>query len=132
VALKKELKYNYAKLTRTQLITIDNDAKSCFDCILCNIAMLVSQYFGIATKYCRLQSTARKETNFRIRIALGDSKRSNKHNQETLICGTGQGSCASPALWLLICSILMDLLQENGNGITMEYVEENTKERLQQ
>jgi hypothetical protein len=28
VALQKEMKYNYAKLTRTELITIDNDAKS--------------------------------------------------------------------------------------------------------
>jgi hypothetical protein len=31
VALQKELKYNYSRLTRTPLITIDNDAKSCFD-----------------------------------------------------------------------------------------------------
>jgi hypothetical protein len=34
VALHKEMKYNYARLTRTPLATIDNDAKSCFDRIL--------------------------------------------------------------------------------------------------
>jgi hypothetical protein len=54
VAIQKEMKYNYAKLTRTPLITVDNDAKSCFDRILCNVAMLVSQYYGITSNMCRL------------------------------------------------------------------------------
>jgi hypothetical protein len=45
VVLNKEMKYTYAKLTRTPLATIDNDAKSCFDRILCNIAMMISQHF---------------------------------------------------------------------------------------
>jgi hypothetical protein len=74
VAIAKEMKYNYAKLTRTDLVTIDNDAKSCFDRILCNVAMLVSQHFGISEKLCKLQSKNLKETVFRIRTALGDSK----------------------------------------------------------
>jgi hypothetical protein len=31
VVLRKEMRYSYARLTRTALGTIDNDAKSCFD-----------------------------------------------------------------------------------------------------
>lgn len=42
VVIQKEMKYLYARLTRTALGTIDNDAKSCFDRTLCNIAMLTS------------------------------------------------------------------------------------------
>jgi hypothetical protein len=45
VALHEELKYNYSTLSRTPLATIDNDARSCFDQILCNVAMLLSKYF---------------------------------------------------------------------------------------
>jgi hypothetical protein len=74
VAINKEMKYNYAKLTRTELLTIDNDAKSCFDRILCNVAMLISLYFGISIKMCTLQATTLKETIFRIRTAMGDSE----------------------------------------------------------
>jgi hypothetical protein len=70
VALQKEMKYNYAKLTRTELITIDNDAKSCFDRILCNVAMLISQYYGVPLNYCELQATTLQETKFNIRTAL--------------------------------------------------------------
>jgi hypothetical protein len=62
VAVQKEMKYTYAKLTRTPLATIDNGAKSCFDRILCNIAMLVSQYYGVPIDYCKLQSTTLQNT----------------------------------------------------------------------
>jgi hypothetical protein len=41
---------------------------------------------------------------------------------DTPVHGTGQGSCASPAIWLLISSILMDCLSELGNGLTMQDV----------
>jgi hypothetical protein len=47
-ALHKEMKYNYATLTRTPIATIDNDAKSCDDRILCNVAMMISKYFGVS------------------------------------------------------------------------------------
>jgi hypothetical protein len=72
VALHKEMKYNYATLTRTPLASIDNDAKSCFDRILCNVAMMISKYFGVSHEYCSLQSTCLKEAKFRIRTAIGD------------------------------------------------------------
>jgi Reverse transcriptase (RNA-dependent DNA polymerase) len=120
VALNKEMKYNYSRLTRTPLITIDNDAKSCFDRILCNVAMLVSKYFGISENYCKLQSKNLKESKFRIRTALGDSKQTYQHKRDSPIFGTGQGSCASPAIWLLISSFIMDLLELSANGMSIE------------
>jgi hypothetical protein len=119
VAVHKELRYNYSKLTRTPLITIDNDAKSCFDRIMCNVAMLISKYYGIADNYCRLQSNKLKGSIFRLRTGIGDSKTTYTNTDEEPIYGTGQGSCASPAIWLLISSFIMDLLQENANGMTM-------------
>lgn len=57
---------------------------------------------------------------FRLRTALGNSKRTYTHTTETPIHGTGQGSCASPAIWLLISSILMDCLSEICGGMTMQ------------
>jgi hypothetical protein len=44
VVVQKEMKYLYSSLTRTPLATIDNDAKSCFDRIVCGLAMAISMY----------------------------------------------------------------------------------------
>jgi hypothetical protein len=53
---------------------------------------------------------------------MGDSKNFYKHLTKTPVHGTGQGSCSSPAIWLLISSILMDCLSKLGNGLTMQDV----------
>jgi hypothetical protein len=66
VAIQKEMKYTYAKLTQTPLATIYNNAKSYFDRFFCNVAMLVSPCYGVPTKYCKLQSTTLQNTEFRI------------------------------------------------------------------
>jgi hypothetical protein len=107
------------------LATMDNDAKSCYDRIICNLAMIISQYYGMSQNMAALQATTLKKMKFRLRTALGDSARTYQHSPETPIHGTGQGSCASPAIWLLISSILMDCLSELGGGMTMLDVHNN-------
>jgi hypothetical protein len=87
------MKYLYATLTRTGLATMDNVAKSCYDRIICNKAMIVSQYFGISKKAAVMQSETLQQMCFRTLTALGDSKKYYKHTQSTPIHGTGQGSC---------------------------------------
>jgi hypothetical protein len=121
------MKYTYSKLTRTPLITVDNDAKSCFDWILCNVAMMVSQYFGITNTLCNLQSTNLKNSTFQIRTAAGDSAETYQHSKTTPVHGTGQGSCASPAIWLLISSFIMDLLEQNANGMELHDIDSRVK-----
>jgi hypothetical protein len=127
VVIQKEMKYLYSRLTKTHLATMDNDAKSCYDRIICNLAMIISQYYGVSHNMALLQATTLKKMNFRLRTALGDSTRTYQHSSATPIHGTGQGSCASPAIWLIISSILMDCLSELGGGMTMLDVHENNK-----
>jgi hypothetical protein len=106
VAIQKEMK-------------VDNDAKSCFDRILCNAAMLVSQYYGITKNMCSLQAATLESTVYKIRTALGESERTYKNSKNKPIHGTGQGSCASPAIWLLVSSFIMDILQDHATGMNM-------------
>jgi hypothetical protein len=51
VAIAKEMKYDYSTLTRTIMATIDNNAKNCYNCILCNVSVLISQLYGISNNY---------------------------------------------------------------------------------
>jgi hypothetical protein len=82
--------------------------------------MLISHHYGIPSNYCRLQSTNLEKTEFWIRSALGDSKEMYKQCKSNPIHGIDQGSCSSPAIWLLISSFIMDLLQNKAHGMTME------------
>jgi hypothetical protein len=68
------------------------------------MAMCTSRYYGVPNEICKLQAKTLRNSIFRIRTALGDSIKTYKHNNDTPIFGTGQGSCASPAIWLLISS----------------------------
>lgn len=122
VVIQKEMKYLYATLTRTGLATMDNDAKSCYDRIICNLAMMVSQYFGVSREAASMQAETLQKMIFRIRTAIRDSQRAYRHSASTPIHGTGQGSCASPAIWLLVCSSLMDCLSKLGFGMTLNDV----------
>jgi hypothetical protein len=119
VGIQKEMKYLHRRLTKTHLATMDNNAKSCYDRIICNLAMIISQYYGVSHNMALLQATTLKKMNFWLKTALGDYTRTYQHSLATPIHRTGQGSCSSPAMWLMISSILMDCLSELGGGMTM-------------
>lgn len=96
---------------------MDNDAKSCYDRISCNPVMIVSRYFRMPRNACLTQAKTLRSMEFRLRTALGDSKRCYSHSNEYPVHGSGQGSCASSCIWLLISSILMDCLAAKANGM---------------
>jgi hypothetical protein len=87
--------------------------------------MIISQYFGVTRNMALLQATTLKKMKYILCTALGESTTTYQHTKNTHIHGTGQGSCASPAIWLLTSSILMDCLSEIGGGMTMRDVDGN-------
>ena len=92
-----EPKYLYSRLSRPALLTMDNDANACYDRIICNLAMLISQYHGMPPNACAMQAATLKQTKFHLRTALGISKQHYKHSLEKPIYGSGQDSNSSPA-----------------------------------
>jgi hypothetical protein len=127
----EEKKYLYTRLTKTQLATIDNDAKSCYDRIICNLAMMVSQYYGIPNQYCKVQSNTLRNSKYNLRTALGDSVVTYQHSEITPIHGTGQGSCASPAIWLMMSCLLMDIFEKKAHGMKIYNIFEDSPILLQ-
>jgi hypothetical protein len=55
---------------------------------------------------------------------LGDSKGTYQHSVETPIHGTGQGSTASPSLWLMLSSMMMKIYSQMAVGMTMYSVDD--------
>lgn len=110
VMIQKEKKYLYTRLTLSMIDTMDNDAKSCYDRIISNLAMLVSRYCGMPLNVCKTQVSTLKNMIFSFKTTMGISQSSYQHTNATPIHGSEQGSCASPCIWLLISSLLMDCL----------------------
>ena len=123
----KEQKYLYSRLTRTPLLTMDNDAKACYDRIICNLAMLISQYFGMPSEACDMQAKTLQNMEFHLKTALGVSDEFYKHTNETPVHGSGQGSCASPTLWLLISTILMRCLEKGAPGMAIDSIQKDVQ-----
>jgi hypothetical protein len=84
--------------------------------------MIISQYYGVTPNMASLHATTLRKMKYRLRTALGESTNTYQHSAITPIHGSGQGSCAPPAIWLLISSILMDCLSALGGGMTMNNV----------
>jgi hypothetical protein len=122
VVIQKEMKYLYACLTHTVLATMYNDAKSCYDRIIKDLAMIISQYSGVSLEDASTHAETLQQMCFRLQTAISNSLRSYKHSKSTPVHGTGQGSCASPAIWLLTSSILMDCLAHMAGGMTLKDV----------
>jgi hypothetical protein len=114
--VKKIMVYEYSKVTRTPMASMDNDAKSCFDRIICCLAMLISMFYGLSKTIVEIHAKTLLNMKYFTKTALGPSSSSYSHTDTTPIFGTGQGSCASPSLWLHISSFLMDILDAHSFG----------------
>lgn len=70
------------------------------------------------------QSTL-KNMRFKIRTTAGDSNQTYQHCDDTPVHGTGQGSCASPCLWLLVSNMLLKTHSKQAYGMTRHNVLSN-------
>jgi hypothetical protein len=95
--------------------------------------MSVSQYYGIPRNICSVQANTLEHSKYKIKTALGESTTTYQHSSETPIFGTGQCSSASPSIWLMKSSFLMDIYETMAQGMTMINVNNNktTKKLLE-
>jgi hypothetical protein len=117
--LEKLFLYEYARLTRTSLITVGNDAKSCYDRILKPLARIACIAMGLPMLAAAMHS---KRTHHGMQHWI-----KTKHGtlqpyagtDDDALEGTGQGSRASPAIWLLYSVSLLRAFQQFTPGMTV-------------
>jgi hypothetical protein len=105
-------------VTKTNLATFDNDATGCYDRILAALAMIACRRLGVSTEAVLIQSITLLLMAYHLKTARGVSAGSYRSTMEDPIFGSGQGSCASPALWLAISILLIHALRLAGPGVT--------------
>ena len=116
--LMKRLTYETIILTCTDAATFDNDAKSCYDRILINIATLICRNYGLSADSTDFLANFLSDAEYRLKTKLGVSDKGYHNSLEHPLFGPGQGNRASPPIWCVISNYIMKLMNIKTSGIT--------------
>ena len=117
-SVEKVVVYDHCRLSRTNLITIDNDAKSCYDRILKPLAMAACIAYGLPLLAAVMHNKVHHGMSHTIRTRHGKLKpfKGTKGND---LEGTGQGSGGSPAIWLIYSVTLLAAFAKFTKGLSI-------------
>jgi Reverse transcriptase (RNA-dependent DNA polymerase) len=104
---KKVLTYDLSRQQRSNLAIFENDAASCYDRILINLAMVCARRLGVPTPAILAHSETLRQMQYKVKTVFGVSDAHYTGTTDAPLAGIGQGSGASPAVWLSICAILL-------------------------
>ena len=89
---------------------MDNDATGCYDRIVTSLGMLACRRLGIPVEAIRCQADTLRLMRYAIKHTYGISAMEYTGTADEPLFGTGQGSGASPAIWLGLVVILLNSL----------------------
>ena len=112
-------------MTKTDITTFDNDAKSCYDQIVMSYAMLRSQQLGMPQSACKCLGNFLDNTNYYLKSQMGISEESWTSTTKLPTHGPGQGNRGAPALWTFVSTAAMDILASLHQGATFTDPEED-------
>jgi hypothetical protein len=89
---------------------MDNDATGCYDRIVTSVGMMACQRLGMPPHAIKCQADTLLHMKYSVKHAYGVSSAHYKSTAAKPLFGTGQGSGASPAIWLGVVVILLNAL----------------------
>ena len=96
------LKHDFARF--------DNDASSCYDRIIVALGMLAARRCGMPTNAIRLHADALRFMKYTVKTMHGISEENYHGTAYAPLFGTGQGSGASPSVWLTLVVLMLNTL----------------------
>ena len=116
--LIKTLYYDILRIKRQDGFLCSNDAKSCYDRITHSMASLALQRVGLPTPPIISMLTSLQKMQHHIRTGYGISTQSYgntlKNGKPTQ--GSGQGNGASPCIWVMLSTPLLNLMRTENLG----------------
>lgn len=116
--LIKTLYYDILRIKRQDGYLCSNDAKSCYDRITHSMASLALQRIGLPTPPIISMLTSLQKMKHHIRTGYGVSSRTygNSTKQGKPTQGSGQGNGASPCIWVMLSTPLLNLMRTENLG----------------
>ena len=118
VLMLKELTYQVATMSRTDLATFDNDASACYDRIVTRFALLCCRAYGVPEGPCKMTADVLDNVIHKIKTAYGISEEYYVNHPDSPIHGVGQGSQDGPSLWGVSSSITFRGVDRLAKGLT--------------
>ena len=118
VLMLKELTYQIANMSRTDIATFDNDASACYDRLVTRFALLCCRAHGVPEGPCRMTAEVLDNVIHKIKTAYGISEDFYINHPANPIHGVGQGSQDGPSLWGVSSSTSFRAADRLSTGIT--------------
>ena len=119
VVLLKQFTYETARLSRTSLITFDNDAKSCYDRIVMTYCLALCQRMGLPSSTATAFGKFLDNAKYYLKTKLQTSDEPYSSSPTNPLHGPGQGSRVGPPMWLFISSQIMQAFETHHPGLSM-------------
>jgi hypothetical protein len=114
----KHSSFCISRIAKTNMASVDNDAKSCFDRIVMLLASLLAQRLGLDVKAMQTFLKTLSLAKYSVKTANGISEESYRTTADRTIHGPGQGGRASSGIWAIISCLIMECMPEGSTGIT--------------
>jgi Reverse transcriptase (RNA-dependent DNA polymerase) len=116
------LEKDLIRQTKTNAAHMDNDATGCYDRIIVSLGMIACRRLGMPTSAIKCQTDALMSMKYAVKHVYGISDTEYSSTNSEPLFGTGQGSGASPAIWLSLVTVLLNAFDRlateyNINGL---------------
>lgn len=102
-----QLTSDLCRILKHDLARFDNDASACYDRIIVALGMLAARRCGMPSNAIRLHAEALQFMQYTVKTMYGISENNYHGTAFAPLFGTGQGSGASPAVWLTLVVLLL-------------------------
>jgi hypothetical protein len=105
-----ELTTDLCRVLKHDLARFDNDASACYDRIIVALGMLAARRCGMPDNAIRVHAEALQFMQYTVKTVYGILENNYHGTAFEPLFGTGQGSGASPSVWLTLVVILLHTL----------------------
>ncbi len=120
------LEKDLIRQTKANSAHMDNDATGCYDRIVTSLGMIASRRLGMPEHAIKCQADTLRNMKYSVKHVYGTSSEEYTGTETEPLFGTGQGSGASPAIWLGLVVILLnslDRMSEEGKIPGLEFAD---------
>ena len=111
LVMLQQLSNDICRTQKVNIIRFENDASACYDRILVHLGLMAARRCGMPENAVVLHGETLQNMQYKVKTIHGVSDAAYHGTLAEPLFGTGQGSGASPAVWLTLVVILMNTLE---------------------
>jgi len=111
LVMLQQISNDICRTQKINIIRFENDASACYDRILVHLGLMAARRCGMPENALSVHGETLQQMRYKVKTAFGISDECYHGTPSEPLFGTGQGSGASPAVWLTLVVVLMNTLE---------------------